>query len=160
MENYFQQFEVTNLIKRDSIEKELGFDLIKFRNIQKMILVNCYTECRGIENWPNRNVSDCWDDFREMAAQSQADSWTHIEGKRSGSNIIKLLVSDLKMFVQAVFVPGKLFKPSLMFVGKSGSLPEWRTFQDAPFQGRSPALPTNIRLVWKSLPGTIDLARF
>ena len=50
MENYLQQFEVTNLIKRDSIEIELGFDLIKFRNIQKMILVNCYTECLGIEN--------------------------------------------------------------------------------------------------------------
>jgi hypothetical protein len=35
MENYLQQFEVTNLIKCDSIEIELGFDLIKFRNIQK-----------------------------------------------------------------------------------------------------------------------------
>jgi hypothetical protein len=44
----------------------------------------------------------------------------------------------------SVFVPGKPFYPSLMFVSKAGTF----------LQGRLQASPTNIRLGWKGLPGT------
>ncbi len=49
-------------------------------------------------------------------------------------------------------VPGKPFQPSIMFVGEA----EARAFpylSDAPLKGRFMALPTNIRLGWKGLPG-------
>jgi hypothetical protein len=45
-----------------------------------------------------------------------------------------------------------------MFAGKARILPKWRNLQGAPLKGRFLALPTNIRLGWKGLPGTNTLA--
>ncbi len=45
-----------------------------------------------------------------------------------------------------MFVPGRLFQPSLMFVGKDRSL-------KGASLGQAPTLLTNIRLGWKGLPG-------
>jgi len=56
-----------------------------------------------------------------------------------------------------VFVPGKPFQPSLMFVGKARRLPQ----SGAPerrFTQLGSGLPVNIRLGWKGLPGTNTLA--
>jgi len=36
MDNYLQQLKGINLIKRDSVEIELAFDLIKFTNLQNI----------------------------------------------------------------------------------------------------------------------------
>jgi hypothetical protein len=49
-----------------------------------------------------------------------------------------------------MFIPGKLFQPSLMFVSDA------RAHQsEAPFMWvKLLTLPTNIRLGWKGLPGT------
>jgi hypothetical protein len=56
-----------------------------------------------------------------------------------------------------VFVPGKPLQPCLMFVVKAGAY-----LREAPFRwstlGRPLALPTNIRLGWRGLPGTNTLA--
>jgi hypothetical protein len=41
MENFLQQFEGTSLIKRDSIEIELVFDLIKFTILQNIFSDTC-----------------------------------------------------------------------------------------------------------------------
>ncbi len=49
-----------------------------------------------------------------------------------------------------MFVPGKPFQFSLMFAGKARVYPI-----EAPF-----TLHTNIRLGWKSLPGTYTLAYY
>ncbi len=46
-----------------------------------------------------------------------------------------------------MFVPGKPLQPSLVFVSDAGAYPS-----EAP--SRPEALTTNIRLGWKSLPGT------
>jgi hypothetical protein len=51
-----------------------------------------------------------------------------------------------------MFVPGKPFQPSLMFVGESG---EW-----SASLGLAPALPANIRLGWKGLPVTNAVAYY
>ncbi len=49
-----------------------------------------------------------------------------------------------------MFVPGKLFQPSLVFVGKAEAYPS-----KAPFKWlHSGASPTNIRLGWKGLHET------
>ncbi len=45
-------------------------------------------------------------------------------------------------------------KPSLMFAGKAGAYPS------APLQDRPLALPTNIRLGCRGLPGTNTLAYY
>ncbi len=45
-----------------------------------------------------------------------------------------------------MFVPGKLFRPSPMFAGKARAYPSEAS--------NPPALPTNMRLGWKSLPVT------
>ncbi len=51
-----------------------------------------------------------------------------------------------------MFVPGKPFKPNLMFVSKAGNY-----LSEAPFKcytlGSAPCLTQNIRLGWKILPG-------
>jgi hypothetical protein len=53
-----------------------------------------------------------------------------------------------------VFVPGKPFQPSLMFVGKGQeSTKKWELLLDVPL-GWAPAFLTNIRLGWKGLPET------
>jgi hypothetical protein len=55
--------------------------------------------------------------------------------------------SKLQIFViSLVLVPGKLFQPSLMFVGKARTLP-WSGAPERP-----------VKLGWKGLPGTHDLA--
>jgi len=54
-----------------------------------------------------------------------------------------------------VFVPGKLFQPSLMFGGKARGQP----LKDASL-GHAPALPANIKLGCKGLPGTNILGYF
>jgi hypothetical protein len=55
-----------------------------------------------------------------------------------------------------VFVPGKPFKPSLMFVGKAGAY-----LRVEPLRGASlTTLLINIRLGWKGLPGTDTLAYY
>ncbi len=41
MENFLQQFKGTSLIKRDSIEIELAFDLIQFTNLQNIFSDTC-----------------------------------------------------------------------------------------------------------------------
>jgi hypothetical protein len=52
-----------------------------------------------------------------------------------------------------VFVPDKLFQPSLMFAGEARSL-------STSVAHESAALLANIRLGWKSLPGTNALAYY
>jgi len=52
-----------------------------------------------------------------------------------------------------VFIPGKLFQPSLMFASKAGA-----NLSEAG--GRPLPLHTNITLGWKSLPGTNTLAHY
>jgi len=53
-----------------------------------------------------------------------------------------------------VFGPGKPLQPSLMLASKTGVY-RVEYFSDCPpFYGRLLASPTNIRLDWKSLPGT------
>jgi len=47
-----------------------------------------------------------------------------------------------------------------MFAGKARILPEWRNLPGVPLKGRFLALPTNIRLGWKGLPGTNTLAYY
>ncbi len=51
-----------------------------------------------------------------------------------------------------MFVPGKPFQLSLMFAGKAGAYPRVEHLKGA--------LPTNIRLGWKGLPGTNTLAYY
>ncbi len=52
-----------------------------------------------------------------------------------------------------MFVPGKPFQPSLMFAGKARAYPS-EAASGAPLYGRPLALPTNIRLGGRGLPGT------
>jgi hypothetical protein len=55
-----------------------------------------------------------------------------------------------------VFVPGKPFQPSLMFVGVA-----WAYLSEAPFRCSTLlASPTNVRLGWKGLSGTNTLAYY
>jgi hypothetical protein len=54
-----------------------------------------------------------------------------------------------------VFVPGKPFQPSLMFAGKAEPT-QVKKLLGAPLL----ALPANIRLGWKGLPGTNTLAYY
>jgi hypothetical protein len=56
-------------------------------------------------------------------------------------------------------VPGKPFKPSLMFAGKARAYPS-EALSGAPFSGRPLALPTNIGIGWKGLPMTYILAYY
>ncbi len=58
-----------------------------------------------------------------------------------------------------MLVPGKSFQPSLMFLGEARSLPESGTPERSLTQVGM-ALPTNIRLVWKGVPGTNTLAYY
>jgi hypothetical protein len=51
-----------------------------------------------------------------------------------------------------MFVPGKPFKPSLIFVSNSVTYPSEAPFS-APLLGKLMALPANIRLSGKILPG-------
>ncbi len=55
------------------------------------------------------------------------------------------------------FVLGKPFHPSKMFAGKAGAYPRVEHLKGAS-RGLALALPTNIRLDWKSLPETNILA--
>ncbi len=58
-----------------------------------------------------------------------------------------------------MFVPGKPFQPSQMFVGIAGAyLVEEPS--GASLLGRLQASSTNIRLGWKGLPGTNTLAYY
>ncbi len=57
-----------------------------------------------------------------------------------------------------MFVPGKSLKPSLMFVGNAGAEVSKKTVP--PIYGRYLAVPPNIRLSWKGLPGTNTLAYY
>ncbi len=61
-----------------------------------------------------------------------------------------------------MFVPGKPLHPSLMFAGKLEPTQVTRVKQlsGAPLEGRPLALPTNIRLGWRDLPGTKTLAYY
>jgi hypothetical protein len=60
---------------------------------------------------------------------------------------------NLQVFVKArVFVLDKPFQPSLMFVCKARSLPRVEHLKGVSL-GYAPALPANIRLGWKGLPG-------
>ncbi len=54
-----------------------------------------------------------------------------------------------------MFVPGKPFQPSLMFVGEAWVYPRVEHLKCVSL-GWAPALPTNIRLGWKSLPNKIS----
>jgi len=56
-----------------------------------------------------------------------------------------------------VFVPEKPIQSSIMFVSKVRVYPV-KHLLGAPFYGRLLALPTDIRLGWKCLPGTNTLA--
>ncbi len=56
-----------------------------------------------------------------------------------------------------VFVPGKPFQYSLMFSDKIGAYPKGSAFEGATLKGRLQALPANIRVAWKGLPGTNTL---
>ena len=57
-----------------------------------------------------------------------------------------------------MFVPGKLFKPSLMIVGKVGAYLSEALFRRSTLH--SLALSTNIRLGWKDLPEANTLAYY
>jgi hypothetical protein len=61
-----------------------------------------------------------------------------------------------------VFVQGKSFLSSLIFVGKPSSLPWSKIFEylNDISLGQAPALPPNIRLGWKGLTETNTLAYF
>jgi hypothetical protein len=56
-----------------------------------------------------------------------------------------------------MFVIGKQFQSSLLFVGKARSLSQSGASEGSSI-GQAPFLPTNIRLSWKGLPGTNTLA--
>ncbi len=56
-----------------------------------------------------------------------------------------------------VFVPGKPFQPSAMFVGKVRSQPWSGALMRGISLTLSPALPLNIRLEWKGLQVTNTL---
>jgi hypothetical protein len=56
-----------------------------------------------------------------------------------------------------MIVPGNHLQPSLMFASKAGAYPSVPTSYNLLI-GQAPALPTNIRLGCKSLPGTNTLA--
>jgi len=51
-----------------------------------------------------------------------------------------------------VLISGEPFERSMLFVSKAGAYTS--DLSGAPLLGRFQALPTNIRLGWKSLPGT------
>ncbi len=58
-----------------------------------------------------------------------------------------------------MFVPGKPFESSQMFAGKSSRILNVDSLKGAPLE-KAPALLANIRLGWKSLPGTNTLAYY
>jgi len=58
-----------------------------------------------------------------------------------------------------MFVPGTAFQPCLMF-GVRPELTQVKRLLSAPLQGMLLALPTNIRLGWKGLPGTNTVAYY
>jgi hypothetical protein len=58
-----------------------------------------------------------------------------------------------------VFVPGKLFQPSLMFVGKARGHPRVEHLKGASL-GQARSLLANIGVGWKSLPGKNTLAYY
>jgi len=53
-----------------------------------------------------------------------------------------------------MFVPGKPFQSSQMFVGKARTYSSEAPFRASILKGWLLALTANIRLGWKSLPGT------
>ncbi len=55
------------------------------------------------------------------------------------------------------FVPGTSFQPSLMFAVIPEANPRVDHLKGSSLR-QAPALPTNIRLGWKGLPGSNDLA--
>ncbi len=55
-----------------------------------------------------------------------------------------------------MFVPGRHFQPSVMFASNAGTYPSEAHFR-LKILGTLLALPTNIRLGWKSLSGTNTL---
>ncbi len=59
-----------------------------------------------------------------------------------------------------MFVPGKLFQPSLLFMGKARSLPQRTTPEKMFHSGRLQPYSQTFRLSWKSLPGTNTLAYY
>jgi hypothetical protein len=59
-----------------------------------------------------------------------------------------------------VFLTGKPFQHSLVFVGKAKSLPERGNLSRASLKGMPLALPTNIKLGKKGLPGTNTIAYY
>jgi hypothetical protein len=58
-----------------------------------------------------------------------------------------------------MFVPGKPFQLSLMFVGKTGACPIEEPFRCSTL-GKAPGLATNNRLDWNGLPGINTLAYY
>ncbi len=58
-----------------------------------------------------------------------------------------------------MFVAGKPVQPSTVFAGKAWACPV-KHISGTPLKGKLLALPTNIRLGWKSLPGTNTLAYY
>ncbi len=58
-----------------------------------------------------------------------------------------------------MFVTGKPFQPSLMFVGKAAAYPRVEHLKGA-YLGKAPALVANIRLGRKGLPGTTTLVYY
>ncbi len=80
---------------------------------------------------------------------------------RPGANVIKLLIgrnfSDSRNKLECLSL-ASFFQPSLIFVGEARSLP----YSAAPkiFIVQAPALPANIRLGWKILPGANTLASY
>ncbi len=59
-----------------------------------------------------------------------------------GANVIKLFTAVI--YEARVFVPSKIFQPSMMFVVKQKPT-LLKNLSDAPLYGRLTALPTNIR---------------
>jgi len=68
----------------------------------------------------------------------------------SGANVIKLFTAVTNGQKYRLFIPGRLLKLSLKFVSKYSNLHVISTFL---------ALPANIRLGWKGLPGRPDTQR-
>ncbi len=56
-----------------------------------------------------------------------------------------------------MFVPGRLFKPSMTFTGKTRGLPKSGVLQGASLREALSFL-ANVRIGWKSLPATNTLA--
>ncbi len=78
---------------------------------------------------------------------------------RPGTNVFTAVIYEFFKSAR-VFVNGKPFQLSLVFTSKARALLEWNTFQGLYTKSIPLDLPANIRLGWKSLPGTNTISHY